>query len=158
MGSAWALQSVPLRTLAHLDGYLVMQVCRLLLLFLSFFSADVFAQTGESVADQRAVQLRGSVTAERAWWDLQRYDLKIEVDPKAKTIQGTNQITFVPMKPGNKLQIDLQAPLKIESVKAGDQDLKFVREGGSGNVDSDYGAGGFSCGFKRSTEKEVPRS
>jgi aminopeptidase N len=126
---AWALQSVLLRTLVHIDGYLVMHVCRLSLLFLSFFSADVFAQTGESVADQRAVQLRGSVTAERAWWDLQRYDLKIEVDPKAKTIQGTNQITFVPMRPGNKLQIDLQAPLKIESVKAGDQDLKFVREG-----------------------------
>ena len=108
-----------------------MHVCRLLLLllFLNLFPTATFSQTDKKVADQRAVELRGTVTAERAWWDLRRYDLKIEVDPESRTIHGTNQITFVPLSLGKRLQIDLQAPLKIEWVKAGERELKFVREG-----------------------------
>ena len=89
-----------------------MHVCRLLLLlllFLNLFPTATFSQTDKKVADQRAFELRGTVTAERAWWDLRRYDLKIEVDPESRTIHGTNQITFVPLSLGKRLQIDLQA-------------------------------------------------
>ena len=56
----------------------------------------------------------------------QRYDLKIEVDPEARTIVGTNEMTFVPTSLGKRLQIDLQAPLKIEWVKAGERELKLL--------------------------------
>ncbi len=106
-----------------------MLVCRffLLMLLLNLLPSAVFSQT--ETADQRAVELRGTVTPERAWWDLQRYDLKIEVDPEARTIVGTNEMTFVPTSLGKRLQIDLQAPLKIEWVKAGERELKFAREG-----------------------------
>lgn len=106
-----------------------MLVCRflLLMLFLYLFPSSVLSQT--ETADQRAVELRGTVTPERAWWDLQRYDLKIEVDPEKRTIVGTNEITFVPTRLGKRLQIDLQAPLEIEWFKASERELKFVREG-----------------------------
>ncbi|MGI9495283.1 MAG: M1 family metallopeptidase [Mariniblastus sp.] len=106
-----------------------MLVCRffLLMLLLNLFPSSVFSQT--ETADQRAVELRGTVTPERAWWDLQRYDLKIEVDPEARTIVGTNEITFVPTSLGKRLQIDLQTPLRIEWVKVGETELKFAREG-----------------------------
>jgi len=116
-----------------------MRGCRLLflMLFLNSISWGVFAQTDAPVTEQRAVELRGKVTAERAWWDLRRYDLKIEVDPGAKTIEGTNEITFVPLSPGRRLQIDLQAPLKIEWVKAGEKVLDFVREGNAYFVEFD---------------------
>ena len=67
------------------------------MLFLNSVPSAVFAQTDTTVSDQRAVELRGTVTSERAWWDLQRYDLKIEVDPEARTIEGTNEITFIPV-------------------------------------------------------------
>lgn len=97
------------------------------MLLLNLLPSAVFSQT--ETADQRAVELRGTVTPERAWWDLQRYDLKIEVDPEARTIVGTNEMTFVPTSLGKRLQIDLQAPLKIEWVKAGERELKFAREG-----------------------------
>ena len=107
------------------------------MLFLNSISWGVFAQTDAPVTEQRAVELRGKVTAERAWWDLRRYDLKIEVDPGAKTIEGTNEITFVPLSPGRRLQIDLQAPLKIEWVKAGEKVLDFVREGNAYFVEFD---------------------
>lgn len=108
-----------------------MRACRLLflMLFLNSISWGAFAQTDTGVTEQRAVELRGTVTAERAWWDLRRYDLKIKVDPEAKMIEGTNEITFVPVSPGRRLQIDLQAPLKIEWVKTGEKVLDFVQEG-----------------------------
>lgn len=59
-----------------------MRACRLLflMLFLNSISWGAFAQTDTGVTEQRAVELRGTVTAERAWWDLRRYDLKIKVD------------------------------------------------------------------------------
>jgi len=116
-----------------------MHACRLLflMLFLNSLPLAVFAQTDTTVTDQRAVELRGTVTAERAWWDLQRYDLKIEVDPEARTIEGTNEITFIPVSPGRRLQIDLQAPLQIEWVKSGGRELKFVREGNAYFVEFD---------------------
>ncbi|MDG2182240.1 MAG: M1 family metallopeptidase [Mariniblastus sp.] len=116
-----------------------MHACRLLflMLFLNSVPSAVFAQTDTTVSDQRAVELRGTVTAERAWWDLQRYDLKIEVDPEARTIEGTNEITFIPVSPGRRLQIDLQAPLQIEWVKVGERELKFVREGNAYFVEFD---------------------
>jgi aminopeptidase N len=107
------------------------------MLFLNSLPLAVFAQTDTTVTDQRAVELRGTVTAERAWWDLQRYDLKIEVDPEARTIEGTNEITFIPVSPGRRLQIDLQAPLQIEWVKSGGRELKFVREGNAYFVEFD---------------------
>ena len=97
------------------------------MLLLNLLPSAVFSQT--ETADQRAVELRGTVTPERAWWDLQRYDLKIEVDPEARTIVGTNEITFVPTSLGKRLQIDLQTPLRIEWVKVGETELKFAREG-----------------------------
>ena len=38
--------------------------------------------------------LRGSITPERAWWDLTYYHLDIEVDPENKLIKGSNTIQY----------------------------------------------------------------
>ena len=116
-----------------------MNVCRLLLftLFLNLFPAAVFSQAGTKSPDERGVELRGTVTAERAWWDLWRYDLKIDVDPEERTIHGTNLITFVPLRSGKRLQVDLQVPLEIEWVKAGQRELKFIREGNAYFIELD---------------------
>ncbi len=83
----------------------------------------------------RADRLRGSVTPERQWWDLKHYDLSVEVFPKTKSLKGSNLISFTAIKPGQRMQIDLQFPLKITSVKQGETDLKFERGGkGERNV------------------------
>jgi aminopeptidase N len=61
--------------------------------------------------------LRGSITPERAWWDVFHYSLEIEVNPAEKYISGSNTILFVSVSGGhNVLQIDLQPPMKIDSV------------------------------------------
>ncbi|RYG03501.1 MAG: M1 family peptidase, partial [Chitinophagaceae bacterium] len=77
--------------------------------------------------------LRGSNTAERRWWDVQRYDLTVQPDYASKSSVGTNIITYsvIPGKeqPG-EMQIDLQDPLHIDKVTAnGKKKLKFRQEG-----------------------------
>ena len=74
-------------------------------------------------------QLRGEVTPEREWWDLLHYDLAVEVFPETKSIEGLNQIKFRVLAEATRMQIDLQPPLKIESVSHNQQPLKFAREG-----------------------------
>jgi aminopeptidase N len=77
----------------------------------------------------RQEMLRGSVTPEREWWDVRHYHLKVEFLPETKRLKGSNTITFKTLKPGNKMQIDLQPPLAITKITHGDSQLKFEREG-----------------------------
>ncbi len=72
-------------------------------------------------------RLRGSVTPERQWWDLLHYDLAINIDPEARTIKGSNAIRFKVLKPETQLQIDLQSPLQITSVRFNDTELTYTR-------------------------------
>lgn len=60
--------------------------------------------------------LRGSITPERSWWNLLRYDLEIKVDPILKSIIGKNIVTFAPLLEEYKMQIDLQEPMILDSV------------------------------------------
>jgi aminopeptidase N len=73
--------------------------------------------------------LRGSITAERAWWDLTYYDLKIRINPLDKSIAGSNEIHYTVLKSNNLLQIDLQPPLQLERVEQGGQPLSFTKKG-----------------------------
>ncbi|HXQ72308.1 MAG TPA: M1 family metallopeptidase [Pyrinomonadaceae bacterium] len=86
----------------------------------------VSAQT-ENISRQET--LRGSVTPEREWWDLLHYHLQVEFLLETRRLKGSNEITFKTLKPGNKMQIDLQPPLAITKVTHGSEQLKFEREG-----------------------------
>jgi aminopeptidase N len=77
----------------------------------------------------RADSLRGSITSERAWWDLKHYDLTVQIDPNTKSIKGSNKITYEVVSEATVLQIDLQEPLKITSITQGGEPLNFRREG-----------------------------
>lgn len=93
--------------------------------------------------------LRGSITPERAWWDLQHYDLTVTVSLKDRSISGQNTISYKTtapyesnfsrdQNPGSKIdqnttaaimQIDLQAPMKIDSILQNGLRLNFINEG-----------------------------
>ncbi|RAU82372.1 M1 family metallopeptidase [Pontibacter arcticus] len=60
--------------------------------------------------------LRGSITPERAWWDLTHYNLQVSVNPADSTIRGTNTIHYKVLEPKQVLQIDLQPPMRIEKI------------------------------------------
>ena len=38
--------------------------------------------------------LRGSITPQRAWWDLTYYHLDISVDPEKKYLKGSNTVQY----------------------------------------------------------------
>jgi aminopeptidase N len=101
-------------------------------LFVFIFSISANAQEllgNKTQAFTRQDSLRGSITKERAWWDLKYYHLDIKVNPADSTISGSNTIRYTVLKPYNRMQIDLQEPLKITKVTQDGKELKYQREG-----------------------------
>lgn len=77
----------------------------------------------------RQDSLRGSITKERAWWDVKYYHLDIKVNPLDSTITGSNTIKYQVLQEYNRMQIDLQKPMDIYKVIQDGKTLKFTREG-----------------------------
>jgi aminopeptidase N len=73
--------------------------------------------------------LRGSITAERAWWDLTFYNLNIRVNPAEQHIEGSNEIHYKVLESKDVLQIDLQPPLHLDRVEQAGQRLEFTQKG-----------------------------
>ncbi|WP_108803725.1 M1 family metallopeptidase [Aquimarina sp. Aq107] len=93
--------------------------------------SPIFAQTSlfdEHQKFTRQDSLRGSITPERAWWDLTYYHLDISVDPDKKLIKGKNTIHYKVLENHNVLQVDLQPPLVIEKVIQDGKELKVTSE------------------------------
>ena len=73
--------------------------------------------------------LRGSITPERAWWDLIYYHLDIEVKPDEKFISGKNTIQYKVLESNQVMQIDLQEPMEITKVLQNRKELQVRHEG-----------------------------
>ncbi|WP_411031942.1 M1 family metallopeptidase [Spongiimicrobium sp. 3-5] len=73
--------------------------------------------------------LRGSITPERAWWDLGFYHLDIKVDPDNKEISGSNIIRYEVLTEAQVLQVDLQPPMKIDKITQDGKTLAFESNG-----------------------------
>ena len=91
-----------------------------------FLSAQTVAQ---KPVFTRQDSLRGSITAERAWWDLTYYHLALDVNIEEKEFAGQNSIHYTVLEPGKSMQIDLQPPLLITRVIQSEEELTFKREG-----------------------------
>ncbi len=102
-----------------------MKIFRLALLF-SILSFPLFAQKYTFTHDDT---LRGSITQERAWWDLQFYHLNTRINPTDSTIGGHVVVRYKVLKPAQILQIDLQRPLTISKITQDGQELSFNRNG-----------------------------
>src|SRR5688572_13132131 len=102
-----------------------------ILVMMTFFAAS--AQQRREKVFTRADTLRGTITPERAWWDIQRYDLSFTPDYVNKTIVGQNTITYKVVQDNHtrKMQIDLQEPLIIDSVVLGGKEKRPVEKIGS---------------------------
>ncbi|MES2417386.1 MAG: M1 family metallopeptidase [Bacteroidota bacterium] len=92
-----------------------------IILLLCILSLNLNAQTKPAIAQTftRADTLRGTLTPERTWWDVQRYEIAFKPDFVDKSIAGSNEIAYKVVKANNgslKMQIDLQVPLVIDSV------------------------------------------
>jgi aminopeptidase N len=100
-------------------------------MFRSVFLSLLFLIPSLSLAQNftRADTLRGSITPERAWWDVVFYDLYVIPNPNDSTLRGVNTITYKVLKPGFVMQIDLQEPLEIDRILQDGKSLPFTRDG-----------------------------
>ena len=96
----------------------------LLLLFFvlsfSFVSSFGFTSVSDSTSDKftLADSIRGTISPERAWWNVLRYDITVKPDYESKTISGRNNIEYEVVNGNHPLimQIDLQEPMLIDSI------------------------------------------
>jgi aminopeptidase N len=74
--------------------------------------------TALSAQFTRQDTLRGSITPQRAWWDVIHYDVTVTPDYESKTISGRTTIQYKVLA-GQKtdyLQVDLQKPLMVDTI------------------------------------------
>lgn len=105
---------------------IIFAIASFLFISLQVSTDHVLAQAGPVT---RAETLRGTITPEREWWDVLHYDLAVQFIPDTRSIKGSNTITFKTLKPGRKMQIDLQVPLNITRIMHGTAEIKPEREG-----------------------------
>lgn len=77
--------------------------------------------------------LRGSIGPGRSWWNVTHYAVDVTPDYATQTIRGSNTISFLaPGKANNTLmQIDLQEPMQIDSIKSKSGLIKNYRRQGN---------------------------
>jgi aminopeptidase N len=97
--------------------------------FVFCLSIISFGSVAQHSGFTHADTLRGSITPERAWWDLTYYHLDVKPNAADSTLSGSTQINYTVIKPNNILQVDLQEPLQIEKVEQDGQPLDFKRDG-----------------------------
>ncbi|WP_104734122.1 M1 family metallopeptidase [Hanstruepera ponticola] len=73
--------------------------------------------------------LRGTITPERSWWDLTYYHLDVNINPEEKFISGRTSVYYRVLKDSKELQIDLQEPMKINSVIQNGKTLAVRHDG-----------------------------
>ena len=101
-------------------------VALLLILFVNYANGQgLFTGHGYTRSDS----LRGSITKERIWWDLLKYDLSVAVNPEGQTIKGTNIVRYKVLTSSTVLQIDLQPPLVIGQVTQDGKPVEVAHEG-----------------------------
>ena len=109
----------------------IMMKKKLLLLTVLLFTVQLTTAQFFQVQTEFSRQdtLRGSITPERAWWDLTYYHLNVEVHFEDSTISGTNLVQYKVLEAHNVMQIDLQKPMFIEKAEQQGKELDFEREG-----------------------------
>jgi aminopeptidase N len=89
------------------------------------FALGAFAQLGEAQSFfTRADSLRGSIGPYRAWWNVMGYDVSVRPDFGTRSITGVTQIAFDALSGGQRMQIDLQQPLVVDSILTDVADFK----------------------------------
>lgn len=111
-------------------------ICILLIIFITF----IYGQDHSVKLPSRQDTLRGSITPERSWWDVQYYSLTIKPDFTTKTLIAKNIIHYkiLSSKHSAIMQIDLQEPLSIDSACVGGKKLSFKREGNAWFIKTHY--------------------
>ena len=97
---------------------------------LALAPASAFAQQRAPEAARtysHADSLRGGNGPGRAWWDATYYDLNVAITPADSSIRGWNAITYKVLSASKPMQVDLQPPLVVDSIRQDGRDVKYTR-------------------------------
>lgn len=83
----------------------------------------------------RADTLRGSITPERACYDVTYYQLDIKIDTLKRAISGSNTISFKVVESTTRIQVDLFKELNVDKIIWKKKPLKYKREGNAIFID-----------------------
>ena len=104
-----------------------MRVLTLLTVLVTLAAGTAGAQ--DTVTFTHADTLRGGITPQRSWWDVVFYDLHTAVNPADSSVRGYNGITYRVLRPAGEMQIDLMAPLVVDSIVQDGRRLSHRRDG-----------------------------
>ncbi len=93
-----------------------------ILIAILVFTASVFAQRELGV---RPTETGGPLRFEQAVYDVQSYDISLDVDPAKKSIKGSTTIKAKIVIPTNVIQLDLDTPYSVAMVRESNVDRKY---------------------------------
>jgi len=99
------------------------------ILLTCLFAVSSSVILGQNLIFTHQDSLRGTVTKERIWWDLSYYHLNVKVNPADSSLSGQNTVRYKVLSPFQRMQIDLQEPMRITNVSQDGQSLAFIRNG-----------------------------
>lgn len=93
-------------------------------LFTFLLSVPVLVQYSEAQllehkkSFSNADTLRGTITPQRAWWDVQHYDVVVQPDFTSRSIKGKTTIEYIVTADQHTdyIQVDLQQPLQLDTL------------------------------------------
>jgi len=97
----------------------------IVVLFFLLFSVIGLAQSKVFTKEDT---LLGSNHSYRSWWDVKVYNLTVKPDYSSKTLTGNNKIEYSVLESSNLLQLDLQEPMKIDSVFYDDEKINTFKK------------------------------
>jgi len=77
----------------------------------------------------RPTETGGPLRFEQAVFDVQSYEVNLNVTPATKSISGVTTMTALTVIPTNVIILDLDTPYRVESITDGNLDLRFDRRG-----------------------------
>jgi len=101
--------------------------------FLTICCLFIWMLSGAQVVEENPIEytqadsLRGSLRPERTGFDVQKYHLKLKVEPEKKFISGSNIISFKVEEDLPVMQLDLFENMKIDSIIHKDRKLDYER-------------------------------
>ncbi|MBN8691909.1 MAG: M1 family metallopeptidase [Bacteroidetes bacterium] len=97
--------------------------------FIYIFLGLAFVSFGQKTKYTHADSIKGKITKEREWWNVLHYDLNVSFNPSDSSIKGRNKITFKALTSGRTMQIDLQAPMVLDSVLQAGKKCVWKKDG-----------------------------
>ncbi|MGA8852704.1 MAG: M1 family peptidase, partial [Christiangramia sp.] len=101
-------------------------LCFAAILFVAISNAQIVGSNHSEYT--QADTLRGSLRQERTSFDVQKYHLKLKVEPEKKFISGSNVISFKVIYDMPRMQLDLFDNMEIDSIVHQGKKLKYERK------------------------------